>query len=128
MSAYSFKILPSTDEQFYVRFNYNSEPMVVSETFTTKAAAENNIASIKENAPCADIVDLTAGETGTGYRWEIDCSKDGQFYTRFVASNGETMVHSETYTQKHNAKNCAESVSDNAKDAEVIDETSSKAA
>ena len=125
---YTFKILPSTNEQFYARFDYNSEPMVVSETFKTKASAQNNIDSIKANAPYADIVDLTAGETGSGYRWEIDCSKDGQYFTRFVASNGETMVHSETYTQKHNAKNCAESVSKNAKDAEIIDETSSKAA
>jgi len=125
---YKFYILPSTNEQFYVRFNYNSEPMVWSETLTTKASAQNNIESIKANAPCADIVDLTAGETGSGYRWEIDCSKDGQYFTRFVASNGETMVHSETYTQKHNAKNCAASVSANAKDAEIIDETSSKAA
>jgi len=72
---YKFYILPSTNEQFYVRFNYNSEPMVWSETLTTKASAQNNIESIKANAPCADIVDLTAGETGSGYRWEIDCSK-----------------------------------------------------
>jgi len=125
---YTFKIVPSANNQYRVQFLYNSEIMVWSENFTTKSAAQNNISSIKANAPSAKTVDLTVGETGYGYRWEIVKATNGEFFTRFKASNGETMVRSETYTAKHNAKNCAESVSKNAAEAVVIDETASKVA
>lgn len=30
-----------------------------------------------------------------------------QYYVRVVASNGATLAHSETYTTKQNARNCA---------------------
>ncbi|WP_293289602.1 DUF1508 domain-containing protein [Oricola sp.] len=68
-------------------------------------------------------MDLTKGEEGSGYRWEIAGSKDGQFFNRFVASNGETMVRSETYTDKRNAIGCAESVGKNGPDADTEDES-----
>lgn len=120
---YNFKIKPTNDGRYRVNFSYNSEIMVWSESFTTKASAQDNIQSIKGNSPNATIVDRTLGEVGFGYRWEIAKAVSGEYFTRFVASNGETMVHSETYTQKHNAKNCAESVSRNAPFAIVLDET-----
>ncbi|WP_298970208.1 DUF1508 domain-containing protein [uncultured Roseobacter sp.] len=125
---YAFRIVDAANGQYRVRFTYNSEIMVWSENFTTKDAAKRNISSLKSNAPGAPIVDLTVGETGSGYRWEVVKSSDGQYFTRFVASNGETMVRSERYTQKHNAKNCASSVSNNAGSARVIDETKAQAA
>ena len=125
---HKFTIVSAAGDQYRVRFLYNSEIMVWSENYTSKASAQNCISSIKENAPCAPIVDLTNGETGSGYRWEIEKAKNGEYFTRFKASNGETMVRSETYTQKHNAKSCAQSVSKNAPDAVVIDETVSKVA
>lgn len=125
---YQFKIRAAANNQYRVQFLYKSEIMVWSESFTTKIAAQNNIASIKVHAPNSKFVDLTIGESGHGYRWEIVKATNGEYFTRFKASNGETMVHSETYTQKHNAKNCAVSVSNNAPDAVVIDETVSRVA
>ena len=125
---YAFRIVDAANGQYRVRFTYNSEIMVWSENFTTKDAAKRNISSLKANAPGAPIVDLTIGESGSGYRWEVAKSSDGQYFTRFVASNGETMVRSERYTQKHNAKNCASSVSNNAGSARIIDETKAQAA
>ncbi|WP_250955690.1 YegP family protein [Rhizobium sp. CG5] len=50
-------------------------------------------------------------------------SKDGQHFVRFKASNGETMVRSETYASKASAKNCIESVKKNGPSAPVDDET-----
>ncbi|WP_368669660.1 YegP family protein [Agrobacterium sp. a22-2] len=50
-------------------------------------------------------------------------SKDGQHFVRFKASNGETMVRSETYASKASAKNCVESVKKNAPDAPVEDDS-----
>jgi uncharacterized protein YegP (UPF0339 family) len=102
-----------------VRFVYNSEVMVWSEAYSSKSGADNCIESIKKNAAGATIVDLTKGEEGKGYRFELVSSKDGQVFTRFVASNGETMVRSETYASMAGAKNCAESVQKRAADAPI---------
>ena len=120
---HKFKIVSRKDDQFGVQFLYNSEIMVWSESYKAKSSARNCIDSIKRNAPGAPIVDLTKDESGSGYRFEIAGSKNGEFFTRFVASNGETMVRSETYTDKRNAINCAESIAKNAPDAPVEDES-----
>lgn len=120
---HTFKILDAANDQFRIQFLYNSEIMVWSENFKAKASAKNNIDSLKKNAPGSTIVDLTKDEEGSGYRWEIVKAKNGEHFARFVASNGETMVHSELYSSKVNAKNCATSVSKNAPDSPVNDET-----
>jgi uncharacterized protein len=117
-----FKIVPRKKDQFGVQFLYNKEIIVWSENYTTKATANNCIKALKSKGPAAPTVDLTKGETGKGYRFEIDASKDGQTYVRFVASNGETMVRSETYTAKASAKNAIASVKKNGPNAEVVDE------
>ena len=120
---HKFKIVARKNEQFGVQFVYNSEIMVWSESYKGKSSAKNCIESIRKNAPGAPVVDLGKDEKGSGYRFEIVESKNGQFFVRFVASNGETMVISETYTDKRSAVNCAQSVAKNAPGAEVVDET-----
>ena len=121
--AYKFKIVDRKNDQFGVQFLYNAEIMVWSESYTSKASAKNCINSLKEHVAAADTVDLTKGESGSGYRFEIKNSKDGQFHVTFIASNGETMVQSELYTSKASAQNCAESCKKNMPGAEVSDET-----
>lgn len=119
---HKFKIVSGKGGQFRVQFSYNSEVMVWSENYKSKSSANNCIESIKANAPAAPVVDLSAGETGSGYRFEIEKSKDGQYYVRFRASNGEIMVRSETYTAKASARNCIQSVQKRAPGAPVVDE------
>ena len=119
---HKFIIVSGAGGQFRVRFSYNSEIMVWSENYKSKSSAKNCIDSMKANAPSAPVVDLTADETGTGYRFEIEKSKNGEFFVRFRASNGEIMVRSETYTSKASAKNCIQSVQKRAADAPVEDE------
>jgi uncharacterized protein YegP (UPF0339 family) len=125
---HKFKILPAANGQFRVQFLYNSEVMVWSENYASKASAQNCIDSIKKNAPGAETVDLTKDEKGSGYRFEIAESKNEEYFVRFKASNGEAMVRSETYTSKASAKNCIESVKKNGPDAPVVDETVAKSA
>ncbi len=125
---YKFKIKNAANGQYRVQFLYNSEPMVWSENYTTKVTAQNCITSLKVHAKTAVIVDTTIGETGSGYRFEIIKSTNGQYFTHFKASNGEIMVSSETYTAKVNAKNCAQSVKDNSAFAPTVDETVAKVA
>lgn len=54
----------------------------------------------------------------------IHKSKDGQFYSTLVADNGETLMTSEMYTQKHS---CIETVNvimdDDLIDADIIDQS-----
>ena len=119
---HKFKILDAANGQFRVQFLYNSEVMVWSENYASKASARNCIESIKKNAPDAAVVDLSKGEEGSGYRFEIVESKNGETFVRFKASNGESMVRSETYASKASAKNCIESVKKNGPGADVIDE------
>jgi uncharacterized protein YegP (UPF0339 family) len=116
---HKFRIARGRTGKLRVQFLYNAEIMVWSETYESAASAKNCITSIKKNAPAAPIVDLTRKEQGKGYRFEIDRSRDGQFYTRFVARNGETMVRSERYTDKRNARKCAMSIQARAAAAPV---------
>jgi uncharacterized protein YegP (UPF0339 family) len=122
---HKFKILKNGKGEFRVQFVYNAEVMVWSENYKSKDSAKNCIESTKKNAPGAAIVDLSKEETGSGYRFEIVESKDGQHFVRFKAANGETMLRSETYASKASAKNCIESVKKNGPDAPVEDETAS---
>lgn len=120
---HKYKIVAGKNDQFRVQFCYNAEIMVWSENYKSKSSATNCIESMKKNAPSAPVVDMSKGEDGKGYRFEIDKSKDGQFYVRFRASNNEIMVRSELYKSKSSAKNCIKSVMGRSVDAPVIDET-----
>jgi len=122
---HKFKILKNEKGEYRTQFVYNSEVMVWSENYASKASAKNCIESIKKNAPGAATVDLSKEESGSGYRFEIVESKDGQHFVRFKSANGETMVRSETYASKASAKNCIESVKKNGPDAPTEDETAS---
>lgn len=106
----------------------NGETLVWSEEYTTKQSAKHAISVLQEHAWCAPVFDLTKGEKPSGYRFEIDRTKNDQFMTRFTAKNEEIIVWSETYTAKHNAEACAENVRRNIRSASVVDDTKSKAA
>ena len=119
---HKFKITAAKGGQFAAKFVYNAETMLWSENYASKASAKNCVDSLKKNAPAAPTVDLTKGETGKGYHFELVASKDGQTFVRFVAANGETMVRSETYKSKSSAKNCIASLQKRATAAETADE------
>lgn len=120
--AHQFKITAAAKDEFKFAFVYNSEALVWSENYKAKASAKSAIASLKQHAPGAAIVDLTRDEAGSGYRFEISASKDEQFFVRFVAANGEVMVRSETYKAKSSAKACIKSVQTNGPGADILDE------
>jgi len=121
--AHKFKIVSRANGQFGAQFVYNSEVIFWSENYTGKASAQNCIDSLKKNAPAAPTADLTAGEDASGYHFEIDKAKNGETYVRFVASNGETMVRTETYSSKSSSKNAIESLQKNGPGADVVDES-----
>lgn len=55
--AHKFEIYKDKAGEYRVRFKYNSEVMVSSEGYSSKASAENCIESIKKNAPGAPTED-----------------------------------------------------------------------
>jgi uncharacterized protein YegP (UPF0339 family) len=118
-----FKIVAAKDGQSRVQFVYNSEVIFWSENYKSKASAKNCIESMKKNAPGAAIADLSEGQKGTGYRFEIVAGKTKGFFVRFVARNGETMAITENYAAKKSATNAIESAKKNGPAATVVDET-----
>lgn len=55
--------LNATNGQYYfVLTAANNQVIGVSETYTTKAARENGIEAVKQEAPCAPLEDLTEGD------------------------------------------------------------------
>ena len=67
--AHKFKITAAANNEFNFAFVYNAEPIVWSENYKQKASAKSAIESLKKNAPDAPTIDLTRGETGSGYRF-----------------------------------------------------------
>ncbi len=55
--AHKFEIYKDKAGEFRVRFKYNSETMVSSEGYSSKASAQACIDSIKKNAPGAETDD-----------------------------------------------------------------------
>ncbi len=55
--AHKFEIYKDKAGEFRVRFKYNDEVMFSTEGYSSKAAAQNAIASIKKNGPDAPTED-----------------------------------------------------------------------
>ena len=56
-------------------------------------------------------------------KFEINKSKDGQYYFNLIAPNNEIIATSEMYTTKQSCKNGIESVKENAPTARIQDNT-----
>lgn len=109
------------------RFNLvagNGEVIGTSETYSTKAACENGIESVRKNAEVAKIEDQTVEnyEKETNPKFEIYTDKAGEFRFRLNARNGENILASEGYKAKASCKNGIESVCKNAPEAKVEEE------
>lgn len=55
--AHKFEIYKDKAGEYRVRFKYNSEVMLSSEGYSSKAGAQNCIDFVKDNAPGADVED-----------------------------------------------------------------------
>ncbi len=102
----------------------NGEIIATSETYTTEAACNNGIASVKANAVEAKLEDQTVeGFTPvTNPKFEVYKDKAGEFRFRLKARNGEIIAVSEGYKQKSSCMNGIESVRRNAPEADIVKE------
>ena len=87
----------------------NGQVILTSEVYTTKAACQNGIESVKKNAPDAA-------------RYERQDSTNGKPTFNLKATNGQVIGTSELYESVAARENGIESVKKNAPDAEVVEE------
>ncbi|MBA0884811.1 YegP family protein [Flavobacterium undicola] len=88
----------------------NGQTILASEGYTTKAACENGIESVRKNSQ----------EDG---RYERKESSNGKYYFNLKATNGQIIGSSEMYESVASRENGIESVKKNAPDGVVEDQT-----
>jgi len=93
--------------------------MAASETYTTMAACEKGIASVKKNSG-VHIEDQTRSEKQTNPKYELYKDKADEFRFRLKAGNGEIIGKSEGYKAKASAKKGIASIAKNAPDAAIV--------
>ncbi len=106
---------------------------VASQVYKTKDGCKNGMASVAKFAKKAIDEDRIEDNTlqkptpKTNPKFEIYLDKQGLYRYRLFASNGESIAMSEEgYKSKEGCKNGMRSVSVNAIDAEIVDETITK--
>lgn len=109
MSKFVIKTRTNGEFQFNLKAN-NGQIILDSEGYTTKAACENGINSVKNNAT-------------EDSRFERKTSTNGKYYFNLKATNGQVIGTSEMYESTAGRDNGIESVKNNAPNAEVEDLT-----
>ncbi|MDX1769859.1 MAG: YegP family protein [Arenibacter troitsensis] len=104
-----FEIKKDKSGQF--RFNLkasNGQIILGSEAYTTKAACDNGISSVRKNSQ-------------EDARYERNTAKDGSPYFNLKASNGQVIGKSEMYSSTAAMENGIASVKKNAPEAAIED-------
>ena len=102
----------------------NGEIIATSEVYTSKAACENGVESVRKNAPIAAVENQTA----EGYapekhpKFEVYADKAGEYRFRLKAANGQIIAVSEGYKAMAGCMNGIASVKKNAPDAPAVEE------
>jgi uncharacterized protein YegP (UPF0339 family) len=99
----------------------NGEVIATSEVYSSKAACEKGLDSVRKNSAIANIEDQTEEnfETKKNPKFEIYLDKAGEYRFRLKASNGQIIAVSESYVAKNGCLNGIESVKKNAPEAAV---------
>lgn len=110
-----------------IKFNLkagNGEIIATSEVYTTEAACNKGIESVRKNAPIAAI----ENQTVEGYKaekhpkFEIYKDKAGEFRFRLKATNGQIIAVGEGYKALAGCMNGIDSVKKNAPEAPIVKE------
>ena len=130
MGKFVIKKTPTGAFNFSLYAANREKIAVSSQVYTTKAACKKGMESIgKHAAKCIaeDRVEdqtLKNPETKTCPKFEVYFDKAGMYRYRLIASNGENIAMSEEgYKSKSGVMNGIKSVSVNAVNAEVVDES-----
>lgn len=99
----------------------NGEVIATSEVYSSEAACNQGIESVKKNAPVAAVENQTVEgyEAQKHPKFEVYADKAGEFRFRLKATNGQVIATSEGYKALASCMNGIESVKKNAPDAPV---------
>ena len=99
----------------------NGETIATSEVYTTLAACQNGVKSVKRNG-CSPVEDQTVeGFTPVkNPKFEVYVDKAGEFRFRLKARNGQIITTGEGYKSKPSCLNGIQSIGKNASDADVV--------
>ena len=99
----------------------NHEIIATSEVYKTESSCKKGIASVRRNAPIANLEDKTVEPVVTARcpKFEVYTDKGDEFRFRLKATNGQIIAVSEGYTSKSSCMNGIESVRKNAADADI---------
>ena len=99
----------------------NGEVIATSEVYKSLNSCRNGAASVKKNAPIANLEDQTAEEYAKEKcpKFEMYIDKTGEYRFRLKATNGQIIAASEGYSAKAGCLNGIDSVKRNAPDAEI---------
>ncbi len=109
MGKFVIKKRTNGEFQFNLKAS-NGQVILTSEGYTTKAACENGIASIRTNSQ-------------DDSKYDKKTSTNGKYYFNLKAGNGQIIGTSEMYESASGRDNGIESVKSNAPSAEVEDLT-----
>lgn len=109
--AAKFELKSSKAGQVYFNLKAgNGEVILTGETYSSKQAALDGIASVRKNAPADE-------------RYDRKTSNNGQHYFTLTAVNKQTLGKSELYSSAASMENGIASVKRNAPDAVLDDQT-----
>ncbi|MFH5836458.1 YegP family protein [Proteiniclasticum sp. C24MP] len=99
----------------------NGQVIATSEVYASRKSVKNGIASVKTNAPIAEVEDQTIESfiTVKNPKFEVYADKAGEFRFRLKAKNGQIIATGEGYKKKASCMNGIESVKKNAPEAAV---------
>lgn len=130
MGTFIIKKTPTGGFNFTLLAANKEKIAVASQVYSTKAACKTGMASVGKNSlRCIEegrVEDQTLKTpvAKTCPKFEIYLDKAGLYRYRLIATNGESIAMSEEgYKSKSGCMNGIKSVSVNANDAEIIDET-----
>ena len=99
----------------------NHEVIATSEVYKSETSCKKGIASVRRNAPVANLEDKSEEPVVTARcpKFEIYTDKSGEYRFRLQATNGQLIAVSEGYVAKASCLNGIESVRKNAADADL---------
>lgn len=106
---YELKRAASTQYMFNLKGG-NGEKILTSETYAAKSGAQNGIQSVRVHS-------------SSDQNYKRSTATNGQFYFTLVASNGEPLGRSETYTTQAARETGIQSCKTNGPTAPVDDQT-----
>ncbi len=106
-----YELSKSSDGQFrFVLKAGNAETILTSELYTTRAAAENGIASVQKNSP-------------DDARYELKVASNGKFHFNLKAANHQIIGSSQLYATEASRATGIDSVKSNGPTTAIKDLT-----